>query len=39
MRRVRNSENPEGAIDCGIGEWRDYRTRGQVGGGGTGEWE
>lgn len=37
MRSVRDSENPEGAIDCGISGWIDYWTRGKTGGSGAGE--
>lgn len=37
MRSERDSENPEGAIDCGISGWKDYWTQGKTGGSGAGE--
>lgn len=36
---MRDSENPEEAIDCGISGSKDYWTRGKTGGGRAGECE
>lgn len=40
MRKVRESENPEGAIDCRVGGVEGYWTQeGKIGGGKAEEWE